>query len=61
MSWCRRGQDCSLYFRWKRSDADGKAVSGIKKHNKFPFEVEYLVMDPGYSELNRKLIEQNAK
>lgn len=31
MSWCRRGQDCSLYFRWKRFDADGKAVSGIKK------------------------------
>lgn len=38
-----------------------KLFQELKKHNKFPFEVEYLVMDPGYSELNRKLIEQNAK
>ena len=35
-----------------------KLFQELKKHNKFPFEVEYLVMDPGYSELNRKLIEQ---
>ena len=38
-----------------------KLFQELKKHNKFPFEVECLVMDPGYSELNRKLIEQNAK
>ena len=38
-----------------------KLFQELKKHNKFPFEVEYLVTDPGYSELNRKLIEQNAK
>lgn len=38
-----------------------KLFQELKKHNKFPFEVEYLVMDPGYSELNRKLLEQNAR
>ena len=26
----------------------------------FPFDVEYLVMDPGYNEANRKKIEDNA-
>lgn len=32
----------------------------LKRHNKFPFELEYLVMDPGYNELNRLVIEKNA-
>ena len=30
-------------------------------HNKFPFEVEFLVMDPGYSPENRRVIEENAR
>ena len=38
-----------------------KLFQELKRHNKFPFEVEYLVMDPGYSEANRKVIENNAK
>ena len=38
-----------------------KLFQELKRHNKFNFEVKFLVMDPGYSELNRKLIEQNAK
>ncbi len=38
-----------------------KLFQEIKRHNKFPFEVKYLVMDPGYSEANRNIIEQNAK
>lgn len=33
----------------------------LKKHNKFPFEVVNLVMDPGYNAENRKKIEDNAK
>lgn len=33
----------------------------LKKHNKFPFEVVNLVMDPGYNAENRKKIENNAK
>ena len=32
----------------------------LQKHSDFPFEVEYLVMDPGYNELNRRKIEENA-
>ena len=37
-----------MYFRWKR-------------FNKFNFEVKFLVMDPGYSPENRKVIEENAR
>lgn len=38
-----------------------KCFQELKFHNKFPFEVKYLVMDPGYSPENRKMIEENAK
>ena len=38
-----------------------KLFQELKKHNKFPFEVVFLVMDPGYSPENRAIIEQNAK
>lgn len=37
-----------------------KLFQELKRHNKFPFEVVFLVMDPGYSEANRKVIENNA-
>ena len=37
-----------------------KLFQELKKHNKFPFEVGFIVMDPGYSPKNRVLIEQNA-
>lgn len=37
-----------------------KCFQEIKRHRKFPFELVFLVMDPGYREQNRKLIEQNA-
>lgn len=33
----------------------------LKKYSKIPFEVEYIVMDPGYNEANRKRIIDNAK
>lgn len=33
----------------------------LKRHNKIPFELEFLVMDPGYSPANREQIEHNAK
>ena len=33
----------------------------LKLHNKFPFEVKFVVMDPGYSPENRKVIEENAR
>lgn len=38
-----------------------KLFQELKRHNKFPFEVEYIVMDPGYNEPNRRQIEENAK
>lgn len=38
-----------------------KLFQELKRHNKFPFEVVYLVMDPGYSPANREIIEKNAK
>lgn len=38
-----------------------KLFQELKRHNKFPFELVFLVMDPGYSEVNRLVIEKNAK
>lgn len=32
----------------------------LRRITDFPFEVEYIVMDPGYNEANRKKIEDNA-
>jgi len=32
----------------------------LKMHNKFPFELVYLCMDPGYAPANRQMIESNA-
>ncbi|HBM98139.1 MAG TPA: tRNA 2-thiocytidine(32) synthetase TtcA [Ruminococcus sp.] len=37
-----------------------KLFQELKRHNKFPFEVEYIVMDPGYNRANREQIEYNA-
>lgn len=37
-----------------------KLFQELKRHNKFDFEVKYLVMDPGYNEANRNMIEENA-
>ena len=38
-----------------------KLFQELKRHNKFPFELVFLVMDPGYNEKNRQQIELNAK
>ena len=38
-----------------------KLFQELKRHDKFPFELVFLVMDPGYNEANRKKIEENAK
>ena len=35
--------------------------SRLQKFSDFPFEVKYLVMDPGYSPENRRMIEENAR
>lgn len=50
-----------MHFWRKGFYADGEAFQELKLHNKFPFEVKFVVMDPGYSPENRKVIEENAR
>jgi tRNA(Ile)-lysidine synthase TilS/MesJ/rhodanese-related sulfurtransferase len=38
-----------------------KLFQELRRHNKFPFELVFLVMDPGYNEMNRQVIESNAQ
>jgi len=38
-----------------------KLFQELKRHNKVPFELAFLVMDPGYSPENRAIIERNAE
>ena len=38
-----------------------KCIQELERHGKVKFSVKYVVMDPGYKDVNRKLIEDNAK
>jgi len=38
-----------------------KLFQKLKKHNKFSFEIIFLVMDPGYSAENRAIIEKKRQ
>ncbi len=38
-----------------------KLFQELKRHSDFEFDVEYIVMNPGYNEDNAKRIEENAK
>ncbi len=38
-----------------------KCFQELKLHDKFDFDVKFLVMDPGYSQRNRQVIEENAR
>lgn len=38
-----------------------KCFQQLQKHSDFPFELAFIVMDPGYNPENRKIIEDNAK
>lgn len=38
-----------------------KLFQELKRHNKFNFELVFMVMDPGYNPANRKMIEKNAE
>jgi len=38
-----------------------KLMQMLQKISNIPFELTYLVMDPGYNEINRQKIENNAK
>lgn len=72
--WCRFTKGINQYELVKEGDRIAVCISGgkdsmlmaklfqeLKLHNKFPFEVEFLVMDPGYNPANREMIEENAK
>jgi tRNA(Ile)-lysidine synthase TilS/MesJ len=38
-----------------------KCMQHLQKYSDIKFELEYLVMDPGYNDMNRQKIEANAK
>ena len=38
-----------------------KLMQELHRHSDVPFEVVYLVMDPGYNEINRRKIDSNAE
>ena len=38
-----------------------KCFQDLKRFSKFEFDVKFLVMDPGYSSENRRVIEENAR
>ena len=38
-----------------------KCMELLQRHSEVPFELKYIVMDPGYTKPNRELIEKNLK
>lgn len=38
-----------------------KLMQQLHRHSEIPFELVFLVMDPGYNEVNRRRIEENAE
>ena len=38
-----------------------KLMQILQRHSEVRFEAEYLIMDPGYNEINRRKVESNAK
>lgn len=38
-----------------------KLFQELKRHNKFEFELVFMVMDPGYNQINRQMIIDNSK
>lgn len=72
--WCRFTKAIRDYDLVQEGDKIAVCISGgkdsmlmaklfqeLKRHNKFQFELVFLVMDPGYVTENRQLIEYNAK
>ena len=44
----------------KDSFLNAKLLQMLQRHSDVPFELEFLMMDPGYSEENRRAAEENA-
>jgi len=72
--WCRFTSAINEYQLVKEGDKIAVCISGgkdsmlmaklfqeLKKHNKFEFELVFLVMDPGYNPINREMIKKNLK
>jgi len=72
--WCRFTKGINDYQLVNKDDKIAVCISGgkdsmlmaklfqqLKKHNKFPFELVFLVMDPGYNTINRHKILNNLK
>ncbi len=72
--WCKFTKAINEYELVQPGDRIAVCISGgkdsmlmaklfqeLKRHDKFPFEVVFLVMDPGYSPENRRVIEENAR
>ena len=72
--WCKFTKGINEYDLVSPNDKIAVCISGgkdsmimaklfqeLKRHDKFPFEVEFIVMDPGYNAENRQKIEENAR
>ena len=72
--WCKFTKAINTYELVKEGDCIAVCISGgkdsmlmaklfqeLKRHNQVDFDVKFLVMDPGYSPANRKVIEENSK
>lgn len=72
--WCRFTSGINEYQLVKEGDKIAVCISGgkdsmlmaklfqeLKKHNKFEFELVFLLMDPGYNPINREMIKKNLK
>ncbi len=71
--WCRFTKAINEYELVQPNDKIAVCISGgkdsmlmaklfqeLKRHDKFPFEVEFIVMNPGYNPVNLELIKTNA-
>ncbi|MBR0161185.1 MAG: tRNA 2-thiocytidine biosynthesis protein TtcA [Oscillospiraceae bacterium] len=45
----------------KDSFLNAKLLQMLQRHSDVPFELVFLVMDPGYNEENRRMVEENAR
>lgn len=72
--WCRFTKAIRDYDLIQEGDRIAVCISGgkdsmlmaklfqeLKRHNKFDFDLKFIVMDPGYVPENRQLIENNAR
>ena len=72
--WCKFTKAVREYELVKEGDKIAVCISGgkdsmlmaklfqeLQRHNRFPFEVTFLVMDPGYSKENRQISREQCE